>query len=71
MLHLRVRAPALEGRANAAALDLLAHALGLPKRAVRLQRGERSREKLVTIDAPALEPAEVWRRLGRDDLQSP
>lgn len=61
-LKVRVRAPAVEGRANAALTDLLAESLDLPRRAVTLLRGERSRHKTVSIAGLAL--VEVRRRLG-------
>ncbi|HEX2861373.1 MAG TPA: DUF167 domain-containing protein [Lacunisphaera sp.] len=56
-LKVKVHAPAVEGRANEALLDFLAEHLGLPRRAVTLVRGEKSRQKVVRIeglDADAL-----------------
>ncbi len=47
-----VRAPAEDGRANDELLDVLAEFLGLPRRALELERGERARVKLVRIAAP-------------------
>jgi uncharacterized protein (TIGR00251 family) len=61
-LDVRVRAPALDGRANAAILAVVASALRLRPRQVRLLRGERSREKLVEVDLP--DRAELSRRLN-------
>jgi uncharacterized protein (TIGR00251 family) len=49
-LKVKVRAPALDGRANDALLALLAEKLGLPRRAVTLLHGEKSRRKVVRID---------------------
>ncbi len=49
-LKIKVKAPALEGRANEELLDFLARRLGLPRRRVALLRGEKSRQKLVQID---------------------
>jgi uncharacterized protein len=51
-LRLRLAAPALEGRANAALLVWLAAALGLPKRAVRLLAGDTARRKRVALACP-------------------
>ena len=48
-LKVKVHAPALDGRANAALLDFLAAELGLPRRAVSLVRGEKSRHKVVRL----------------------
>jgi|SRR5690242_5859795 uncharacterized protein len=48
-LKVRLQAPALENRANAALCEFLAHALKTPKSAVRILSGERSRIKRVEI----------------------
>jgi uncharacterized protein (TIGR00251 family) len=50
MLKVKVHAPALEGRANEELCEFLAEELGLPKRAVALVHGEKSRQKLVAIE---------------------
>jgi uncharacterized protein len=62
-LRLRLAAPALEGRANAALLVWLAATLGLPRRAVRLLAGNLARRKRVALDCPA-EAVVLW--LERD-----
>ena len=62
-LVVRVHATAHDGRATREALALLAAALGLPARAVRLERGARSRRKVVAIDDPTAALAEVIERL--------
>lgn len=49
-LKVKVHAPALDGRANDALLEFLAGRLGLPRRAVTLLRGEKSRQKVVRLD---------------------
>jgi uncharacterized protein len=49
-LVVRVTAPPAEGRANAAVCALLAKKLGVPKRAVKVQRGAASRDKVVSIE---------------------
>ena len=49
-LKVKVHAPALEGRANEELCLFLAEKLGLPKRAVTLLQGEKSRQKVVRID---------------------
>ena len=46
----RVTAPPVEGRANEALRKLLAKRLGVPKSAVSVIRGERSRDKTVRIE---------------------
>jgi uncharacterized protein len=61
-LKVKIHAPALEGRANDALLELLADEFKLPRRAVTLVRGDKSPHKLVRIDGLTL--AEVRTRLG-------
>ena len=61
-LKVKVQAPALDGRANAALVEFLADRLGLSRRAVVLVRGDTSRQKVVRIDG--LTRAEVQRRLA-------
>jgi uncharacterized protein (TIGR00251 family) len=48
-LKVRLRAPALEGRANEALIEFLAGLLKRPKSAVRILNGERSRLKRMEI----------------------
>jgi uncharacterized protein (TIGR00251 family) len=50
-LRVRVAAAPADGGANAAVLSVLADALGIPKSAVRLVSGTRSRQKIVAVDA--------------------
>lgn len=57
-LRVRLRARALEGKANKSLLGFLAEALELRPYQVTLLRGERSREKLLEIDLPSLEDLE-------------
>ncbi len=49
-LRLRLAAPALDGRANAACIAFLAQAAAVPRRAVAITRGQQSREKVVRIE---------------------
>jgi len=60
-LSVRVTAPPVEGRANAAVGALLAAALDVPVATVRIVHGERGRDKLVRVTG--LTPAEIRRRL--------
>ncbi len=62
-LKVRVRAPALDGRANEALCKLLASRLILPVRAVVLVRGAKSRHKVVRVDG--LDAVEATARLGK------
>ena len=47
---MRVAAPPVDGRANAALIRLIAKTLGLPVRAVRIAAGEQARTKQVEIE---------------------
>jgi hypothetical protein len=58
-LRVRLQAPPLEGRANDALVAWIASQLGLPKRAVQLQRGAASRRKRVLVDCPCAQVA-AW-----------
>jgi uncharacterized protein (TIGR00251 family) len=49
-LRVRVTAPPLEGKANAALERLLAKLLGVPKTSVRVVAGNRGRVKTVAIE---------------------
>jgi uncharacterized protein len=48
-LKVRLRAPAVEGRANEALAEFLAQLLKTPKSAVRILSGDRSRVKRIEI----------------------
>jgi uncharacterized protein (TIGR00251 family) len=62
-LLVRTGAPPVEGAANEAICRLLARAAGVPKRAVTLVSGKRSRDKLLRIEG--VSAAELAERLGR------
>ncbi len=61
-LKVRLTAPPVDGAANAALVELLAAALGVPRRAVRVVGGATSRGKIVEVDGVAVENI---RRLAR------
>lgn len=60
-LKVKVHAPPVEGRANAALCEFLADHLRVPRRAVEVLRGDTSRQKTVRITG--LTPAELLARL--------
>lgn len=60
-IKIKLRAPAVEGKANTALRRFLAEKLSIPQRAIVLERGERSRDKVVRIDN--LSEADVYRCL--------
>jgi uncharacterized protein len=49
-IKIKLRAPAVEGKANAALIRFLAAQLKLPRHLIVLERGHRSRDKLIRID---------------------
>ncbi|KAM3610106.1 uncharacterized protein V6R79_025454 [Siganus canaliculatus] len=57
-----IAAPPADGEANAELVRFLAEVLQLKKSQVSLDKGSRSRDKLIRVDSP-LEPEEVLRRL--------
>ncbi|HTE87072.1 MAG TPA: DUF167 domain-containing protein [Dehalococcoidia bacterium] len=61
-LHIRVSAPAIDGRANEALIRLLARALGVARSRVTIVHGERARLKHIAVEGMSLADAE--RRLG-------
>jgi uncharacterized protein (TIGR00251 family) len=54
-LKVALTAPPVDGAANAALIELLADKLGVPKRAVEITRGERSKQKTVRVTGVTLE----------------
>ncbi len=65
VLSVRVAAPPVEGRANAAVAALLAGVLELRPSAVTVERGTRGRDKLVRGEGVTLE--EIRRRITGSD----
>jgi uncharacterized protein len=64
LLLARVRAPPVDGRANAALVKLVAKALGVPRSRVEVVRGHGAREKVVRVEG--LEAEAALRRLSGD-----
>ena len=60
-VKIKLRAPAVEGKANTALIRFLAGQLDLPRHAIVLERGHRSHDKVIRINRLAEE--EVRRRL--------
>jgi len=61
-LKIKVRAPAVEGKANEELLRFLAERLDVHRRAVGIERGETAKVKLIRVEG--LSEAEVFERLG-------
>ncbi|HWY44054.1 MAG TPA: DUF167 domain-containing protein [Candidatus Sulfotelmatobacter sp.] len=58
-LKIRLRAPALENRANEALCEFLGSLLKRPKSAVRILSGDRSRTKRVAVDGVTRQQVEA------------
>lgn len=58
-VKVKVAAPAVEGKANAALLEFLAECLDLPTRALTLVSGEKSRDKLIALNGLTAEEAKA------------
>jgi uncharacterized protein len=54
-LKVRLSAPPVDGAANVALVELLAEALGVPRRCVRVVSGATSRGKVVEVDGVNVE----------------
>jgi uncharacterized protein (TIGR00251 family) len=62
-LKVRLSAPPVDGAANEALVDLLAEALGVARRAVRVVAGASGRSKVVDVDGVRV--AQVLRLAGQ------
>jgi uncharacterized protein (TIGR00251 family) len=60
-IKVKVQAPAMDGKANEALLEFIAEKLGVPRRAMCLIAGEKSRDKTIAITD--LDADEARRRL--------
>ena len=58
-VRIRVTAAPDRGKANEAAMELLAKMLRVPKGAVRIARGHRAKDKILAIDGITPEEASV------------
>jgi len=63
VVKVRVRAIAEGGEANRAVTELLAKALGVPKRCVRVLSGTTSRQKQVAVDGDPTKLGDALRKL--------
>lgn len=60
-LVVRVNAPPVDGKANAAVCKLLAKRLGVPPSAIAVVRGASARDKLLSVDG--IDTAQLMHRL--------
>ena len=64
-IKITVRAPAVNGKANAALIRFLAEQLKLARHSIVLERGQKSRDKVIRIDG--LTEADVCMRMRTRD----
>jgi uncharacterized protein (TIGR00251 family) len=62
VIKIKLRAPAVEGKANTALRRFLAEELNIPQCAIMLVHGQRSRDKVIRIDG--LSDEDALRRLS-------
>ena len=60
-IRLKVKAPAVEGKANTALIEFLAELTGVPRSKIQIKAGEKARTKVVELDAAS--PEEVRARI--------
>ena len=60
-LKVRLRAPPVDGKANAALTAFMAETFGVARARVRILSGEHARAKVLEIDAPTLLPDMIRR----------
>lgn len=61
-LKVRVHAPPVDGAANEAVIEVLAEALGVPRRAVTIVAGQASRTKVVEVEGITANAVETLAR---------
>jgi len=54
-VRIRLRAPAVDGKANKALIEFLAKTFGIPRSAVQIRGGDKSRNKRVELLGPTRE----------------
>ena len=64
----QIAAPAREGEANEEPIHYLADILSIKKRSISLDKGSKSRQKMVTIDSTETSVDQVRERLSREAL---
>lgn len=62
ILHVKIAAPPVRGKANRELIDYLSRALGVSRSDISIVKGEASRHKV--IEVAGLERDEILRRLG-------
>jgi uncharacterized protein len=60
-IRLKVKAPAVDGKANAALIEYLAELTDVPRSKIQIKAGEKARIKVVELEGPS--PEEVRGRI--------
>jgi uncharacterized protein (TIGR00251 family) len=63
VLHVKIVAPPVRGKANKELVDFLSRALGVGRSAVSIIKGETGRHKIVEVEG--LNREEIWLRLKK------
>ena len=66
---MQIGAPAREGEANEELVRYLAEVLNVRKRSISLDKGSKSRQKVVTIESTEISVEQVRQRLSKEALQ--
>ena len=70
-IKIKLRAPAVEGKANAALVRFIAEQMKLPRHAIVLQSGQRSRDKLLRLDGLSEDDVRKRLRMDSPDVGTP
>ena len=65
-LRIRLNAPPVDGRANAALIEFIARAFGVSRSSVTIEQGHAGRDKRLRVRGPAGLPVELRTVLGHD-----
>jgi uncharacterized protein len=68
-IRIKLRAPATEGKANAALLDFLSEITGIPRSKITIRFGGKARVKVIEIEGPS--PQEILSRIKMKIEESP
>lgn len=66
-LKIRLAAPPVDGKANAALRAFIADAFAVPQRNVELAAGETGRKKTLRVMSPKVRPDRAWAQDSGDD----
>lgn len=63
-LKIRIAAPPVDGKANAALIEFVAQSLGVARKRVSIARGGKGRDKQVLVAAPEADPLQLLKNYG-------